>query len=186
MRICLALFVALAACDASPAPDARLTSSATATPAIMGAEVAPTAAHRATTAATAPTTAAPTTAAAPAAATGAPGNPGKLPTIAASALPVEGQAVLRRIASGGPFEYEKDGSTFGNYEKLLPQQSRGYYREYTVKTPGVSHRGPRRIVCGGSAHATSDCYFTLDHYASFRFIEGSLAPEALTAEKLSP
>lgn len=94
-----------------------------------------------------------------------------LPYIAVSALPREGQEMLRLIASGGPFRYSKDGVTFGNREKLLPKQSRGYYREYTVKTPGERDRGARRIVCGGQpATNTAECYYTADHYASFRRI----------------
>lgn len=94
-----------------------------------------------------------------------------LPYVAVSALPREGQEMLKLIAAGGPFRYSKDGVTFGNREKILPKQSRGYYREYTVKTPGESDRGARRIVCGGqSATNTAECYYTADHYASFRRI----------------
>jgi ribonuclease T1 len=73
--------------------------------------------------------------------------------------------------SGGPFPYEKDGTTFFNRERLLPSQTRGYYREYTVKTPGARNRGARRIVCGGKEPTRPDsCYYTADHYASFRRI----------------
>lgn len=93
------------------------------------------------------------------------------PTIATAQLPVQGQQVLALIHTGGPFKHEKDGTVFGNREKLLPQHPRGYYREYTVRTPGVSHRGARRIVCGGQVVKTPDvCYYTEDHYASFRRI----------------
>ena len=74
------------------------------------------------------------------------------------------------IAKGGPFPYDKDGTVFGNRERLLPIQVRGYYREYTVRTPGVSHRGKRRIVCGGAPRTPDVCYYTSDHYASFRRI----------------
>lgn len=92
-------------------------------------------------------------------------------TIAAAQLPVQGQRVLALIYQGGPFRYEKDGTVFGNRERLLPLYPRGYYREYTVRTPGVSHRGARRIVCGGKVKTTPDvCYYTEDHYASFRRI----------------
>jgi ribonuclease T1 len=92
-------------------------------------------------------------------------------TIAAAQLPVQGQQVLALIYQGGPFRYEKDGTVFGNRERLLPLYPRGYYREYTVRTPGVSHRGARRIVCGGKVKTTPDvCYYTEDHYASFRRI----------------
>jgi ribonuclease T1 len=92
-------------------------------------------------------------------------------TIAAAQLPVQGQQVLALIYQGGPFRYEKDGTVFGNRERLLPLYPRGYYREYTVRTPGVSHRGARRMVCGGKVKTTPDvCYYTEDHYASFRRI----------------
>jgi ribonuclease T1 len=92
-------------------------------------------------------------------------------TIAVAQLPVQGQQVLALIHRGGPFRHEKDGTVFGNREKLLPQHPRGYYREYTVRTPGVSHRGARRIVCGGKVVSAPDvCYYTEDHYASFRRI----------------
>ena len=72
------------------------------------------------------------------------------------------------IRQGGPFRYANDGGVFGNRERLLPAQPRGYYREYTVKTPGVRDRGARRIVCGGSQPTRpQSCYYTADHYASF-------------------
>lgn len=91
--------------------------------------------------------------------------------VAAADLPPEGQALLPLIARGGPFRYERDGTTFGNREGRLPRQARGYYREYTVKTPGESDRGARRIICGGApATRTSECYYTADHYATFRRI----------------
>lgn len=93
---------------------------------------------------------------------------GNLPIVALSDLPTEAQSTYRRILVGGPFPYEKDGTVFGNRERLLPQQRRGYYREYTVRTPWVKHRGARRIVCGGSIPMTPDaCYYTDDHYNSF-------------------
>jgi len=91
--------------------------------------------------------------------------------ISASALPVQGKEVMEQIRLGGPFRYEKDGTVFGNRERLLPGQKRGYYREYTVPTPGLNHRGARRIVCGGQKpRAPDDCFYTEDHYASFRLI----------------
>lgn len=75
------------------------------------------------------------------------------------------------IYQGGPFRYDKDGTVFGNRERLLPNKDRGYYREYTVRTPGERTRGARRIVCGGLKPTTPDtCYYTDDHYASFRKI----------------
>ena len=93
------------------------------------------------------------------------------PAIALTALPSEGQQTYRLIHQGGPFPYEKDGSVFGNRERQLPRQGRGYYREYTVRTPGASDRGARRIVCGGEVPRQPEaCYYTADHYASFRVI----------------
>ena len=87
-------------------------------------------------------------------------------------LPVEAQAVYRQIHSGGPFAYTKDGLVFGNRERLLPKQPRGYYREYTVRTPGSRDRGARRIVCGGPVPAAPRaCYYTADHYSSFNRIQ---------------
>ncbi len=86
-------------------------------------------------------------------------------------LPKEGQQILRLITQGGPFRYSKDGVTFGNREGILPKQNRGYYREYTVKTPEESDRGARRIICGGQPiTSVKECYYTTDHYSSFRRI----------------
>ena len=86
-------------------------------------------------------------------------------------LPAQGHEVLAQIRQGGPFRYEKDGTVFGNRERLLPGQKRGYYREYTVPTPGLNHRGARRIVCGGQQPQLPDaCYYTEDHYSSFKLI----------------
>lgn len=98
-----------------------------------------------------------------------------IPTIARNELPKQATQTLALIESGGPFPYDKDGTVFGNRERILPKQRRGYYREYTVKTPGLSHRGARRIVCGGLKPTTPDrCYYTQDHYASFkRIVDGS-------------
>ncbi|WP_370690980.1 ribonuclease domain-containing protein [Hydrogenophaga sp.] len=88
-----------------------------------------------------------------------------------SGLPPQGRQVMEQIREGGPFRYEKDGTVFGNRERLLPGQKRGFYREYTVPTPGLSHRGARRIVCGGMKPRDPDaCYYTEDHYSSFRLI----------------
>lgn len=90
---------------------------------------------------------------------------------ALSALPAEARDTYRAIRSGGPFPYSKDGTVFGNRERLLPSQARGYYREYTVPTPGSHDRGARRIVCGGTQPAAPEaCWYTDDHYASFRLI----------------
>jgi len=95
---------------------------------------------------------------------------GQVPTISLQALPAPGVETYRNIQRGGPFPYEKDGVIFGNRERLLPMQKRGYYREYTVKTPGSRNRGAQRIVCGGPATVPDACYYTADHYASFRMI----------------
>ncbi|WP_396432908.1 ribonuclease domain-containing protein [Limnohabitans sp.] len=92
-------------------------------------------------------------------------------TIQRHEMPREGQETYRLIHLGGPFPYEKDGTVFGNRERLLPRHNRGFYREYTVRTPGVRHRGARRIVCGGQVPTQpKTCYYTQDHYASFRLI----------------
>jgi len=91
--------------------------------------------------------------------------------VAMAELPRQAQQTYQLIRAGGPFPDEKDGVVFGNRERLLPGQQRGYYREYTVRTPGVRHRGARRIVCGGEQPRVPDaCYYTSDHYASFRQI----------------
>jgi ribonuclease T1 len=90
--------------------------------------------------------------------------------MAVSEMPRQGAETYERILQGGPFAYEKDGVVFGNRERLLPQQKRGYYREYTVKTPGSRDRGARRIICGGQPRTPDACYYTADHYSSFRKI----------------
>ncbi len=85
-------------------------------------------------------------------------------------LPRQGRETYELIRQGGPFPYDKDGGVFGNRERLLPAQKRGYWREYTVTTPGSRDRGARRIVCGGPKRVPHACYYTADHYASFRMI----------------
>lgn len=142
-------------------------------------------------------------------------NEGDLPAISLAELPVEARTTLDLIRHGGPFPYARDGVVFGNYEKQLPLQPRGYYHEYTVRTPGERTRGARRIVCGplpdgsvgkggerddaqgarsattgtylegsresehratqrsaraASLPALSECYYTPDHYKTFRRI----------------
>ncbi|MEP7300740.1 MAG: ribonuclease domain-containing protein [Caldimonas sp.] len=93
-------------------------------------------------------------------------------TVPLAELPAQARDVHRAIYTGGPFAYPKDGSAFGNRERLLPAERRGYYREYTVATPGVRDRGARRIVCGGRVpQAPTACYYTGDHYVSFKRIE---------------
>lgn len=96
--------------------------------------------------------------------------PAAASTIKVSQLPKQGQVTYELIRAGGPFPYDKDGTVFGNRERLLPLERRGYYREYTVKTPGSRDRGARRIVCGGPMKTPHACYYTADHYASFRKI----------------
>jgi ribonuclease T1 len=100
----------------------------------------------------------------------APVNPSGLPEVRESALPAEGRSTLALIRAGGPFRYSQDNQAFGNFERILPRKDRGYYREYTVPTPGESDRGARRIVAGNGGEK----YYTDDHYETFRFIaEGS-------------
>ena len=89
-----------------------------------------------------------------------------LPLVAESDLPAEAVVTLERIDDGGPFGYSRDGVVFWNRERILPQQQRGYYHEYTVPTPGESDRGARRIVSG----AEDEFYWTPDHYQSFERI----------------
>jgi ribonuclease T1 len=88
--------------------------------------------------------------------------------VALSTLPREAQSTYRLILAGGPFPYSRDGVVFQNREGVLPRRSRGSYHEYTVRTPGSSDRGARRIVCA----ALPECYYTDDHYDSFRRVAG--------------
>lgn len=90
--------------------------------------------------------------------------------VSVAELPRQGVETYRLIHQGGPFPHEKDGTVFGNRERMLPANKRGYYREYTVPTPGSRDRGARRIVCGGAPRTPDACYYTADHYASFRRI----------------
>ena len=92
-------------------------------------------------------------------------------TVAVAQLPPQGRSMLTLIYQGGPFKHDKDGVVFGNRERQLPASVRAYYREYTVRTPAERSRGARRIVCGGLQAAAPDaCFYTDDHYASFRKI----------------
>ena len=91
--------------------------------------------------------------------------------IALTELPPQARKTYALIKDGGPFAHDKDGTVFGNRERMLPQARRGYYREYTVRTPGARDRGARRIVCGGPVQTPDACYYTNDHYASFREIK---------------
>ena len=92
--------------------------------------------------------------------------PASASEIAVAGLPPEARETLALIRLGGPFPYRQDGTEFGNRERLLPPKERGYYREYTVKTPGAKDRGARRIVAGRGGQY----YYTDDHYRSFRRI----------------
>jgi ribonuclease T1 len=90
--------------------------------------------------------------------------------VALQDLPMQAREVYARIRAGGPFRYDRDGVVFGNRERLLPPRPRGYYHEYTVPTPGERGRGARRIVCGGEQRAPEVCFYSDDHYSSFRRI----------------
>ena len=91
-------------------------------------------------------------------------SPAALPEIRVEQLPPEARHTLELIRKRGPYPYAKDNTVFGNREGILPKQKRGYYREYTVKTPGERTRGARRIVAG----ASGELYYTDDHYNTFR------------------
>ena len=93
---------------------------------------------------------------------------GALPSIPVGSLPPEARETLDLIESGGPFPYERDGAVFQNREGILPAESRGYYHEYTVETPGSDDRGARRIVTGSAGER----YYTDDHYESFSTVVG--------------
>jgi ribonuclease T1 len=95
--------------------------------------------------------------------------------ISVSVLPGTARGTLALIQAGGPFPYAKDGAVFGNFERLLRPRPRGYYHEYTVQKArayGRGSRGARRIVCGGPVRSTDECYYSNDHYASFKLIVG--------------
>lgn len=95
------------------------------------------------------------------------GRSAGLPTMTAADLPPEGRETLDLVRDGGPFPYDRDGTTFYNREGLLPDRQRGYYAEYTVPTPGSEDRGARRLVVGDGG----EVYYTDDHYASFRVVQ---------------
>ena len=90
----------------------------------------------------------------------------RIKEIAIQELPWEARSTLQLIEKGGPFPYQRDGAVFGNFERRLPIKKRGYYREFTVPTPGRRDRGARRIVAGQDG----ECYYTEDHYRTFRKI----------------
>ena len=96
------------------------------------------------------------------------------PLILVADLPREGRDTLALIRKGGPYPYSKDGSVFSNRERILPREARGYYHEFTVKTPRSRDRGAQRIICGSAAgkqQVLDVCYYTDDHYASFKKIK---------------
>ena len=97
-------------------------------------------------------------------------TPETLADVPLADLPKEAREAYVLVGKGGPFPFDRDGVVFGNREKLLPAKPRGYYHEYTVRTPGVKSRGGRRLVCGGKKAAPDACYYTEDHYQSFRKI----------------
>ncbi len=90
-----------------------------------------------------------------------------LAIISVAELPPQARDTLRAIKNGGPFAYPRDGVVFGNYERALPKRPRGYYHEYTVKTPGARNRGARRIISG----EPGEYYYTADHYKIFKRIQ---------------
>ena len=99
----------------------------------------------------------------------APAREPRAPNIAAVDavdLPKEARATLAVIKKGGRFPYQRDGVVFGNFERRLPAQERGYYREFTVPTLGIGNRGARRIIAG----AKGEYFYTADHYKTFRRI----------------
>ena len=94
-------------------------------------------------------------------------EPAAMPEVAASELPPQARETIALIRKGGPWPYDRDDIEFRNFEKLLPLKERGYYREYTVRTPGAKGRGARRVVAGRGG----ELYYTDDHYQSFRRIK---------------
>ncbi|WP_250207883.1 ribonuclease domain-containing protein [Curvibacter sp. CHRR-16] len=93
-------------------------------------------------------------------------------SVSIASLPTPVSKTYQLVLQGGPFPFEKDGTVFFNRERLLPIKQRGYYREYTVIMNGnFSNRGTHRLVCGGPATRPDGCYYTKDHYASFKRIE---------------
>ncbi|MGW5852484.1 ribonuclease domain-containing protein [Streptomyces sp. NPDC055254] len=96
----------------------------------------------------------------------APGWAEGLATVRAEALPQQARDVLALIDAGGPYPYRQDGTVFGNFEQVLPQRKRGYYREFTVRTPGEPDRGARRIVTGRGG----EFFYTDDHYETFKAV----------------
>ncbi|MER6328531.1 ribonuclease domain-containing protein [Streptomyces sp. NPDC001034] len=104
--------------------------------------------------------------ASPAATVATPGWARGMATVPESRLPAEARRTLALIDRGGPYPYARDGIVFGNFERHLPKHQRGYYHEYTVRTPGSRDRGARRIITGQGG----EFYYTDDHYNSFRAV----------------
>lgn len=102
----------------------------------------------------------------PLATQGAQPTHGGLSSVTVAELPAQARDTLRAIKQGGPFAFARDGVVFNNFERVLPKRQRGYYHEYTVKTPGANNRGLRRIISGES----DEYYYTADHYQSFKKI----------------
>ncbi|MFJ7588585.1 ribonuclease domain-containing protein [Streptomyces sp. NPDC097617] len=109
---------------------------------------------------------APTAASASASASAVPGWAKGMAAVRADGLPQQARDVLALIDKGGPYPYRQDGTVFGNFEKALPKQKRGYYHEYTVRTPGERDRGARRIVTGEGG----EFFYTDDHYETFKAV----------------
>ena len=97
-------------------------------------------------------------------------NDAEIGEVMVGTLPPEARQTLTLIKQGGPYPYAKDGVVFGNYEKVLPRQKRGYYHEFTVKTPNARNRGARRIISGGDPQTSGEYYYTKDHYQTFQRI----------------
>ncbi len=94
------------------------------------------------------------------------------PTVREVQLPRQARQTIDLVIAGGPFPYGEDGSVFQNREAVLPEESAGYYHEYTVTTPSSDDRGARRIVTG----ECGELYYTDDHYDSFRLVLASADP----------
>ncbi|MEY9907576.1 ribonuclease T1 [Catenulispora sp. MAP12-49] len=93
-------------------------------------------------------------------------KPAGMAAVAETSLPAEARDVIKRIEDGGAFQYRQDGVTFQNRERRLPAEPSGYYREYTVATPGAVDRGARRLILGKNG----ELYYTPDHYKSFLWV----------------
>ncbi|WP_371614953.1 ribonuclease domain-containing protein [Streptomyces sp. NBC_00454] len=145
--LCAALVGAVGCSGKNPAPTAAASTSASSgrSSASTGAEAVPSGS---------------------AAPTAAPGWAKGMATVRAAALPQQARDVLALIDKGGPYQYRQDGTVFGNFEKALPQKKRGYYHEFTVKTPGERDRGARRIVTGEGG----EFFYTDDHYKTFKAV----------------